>query len=78
MPRGLHNWTFRDVEAFLHARRFVLHHVRGSHHFYVGYVHNALRQVCVPKHSKVALKPKTLKSIIVQSGMTVTEWTGRN
>lgn len=74
MTRGIFNWTFADVENFLKERNFRLNHTNGSHYYYVGHVNNALKQVCVPFHGKVSIKPRTLRGIIMQSGIDKKEW----
>jgi predicted RNA binding protein YcfA (HicA-like mRNA interferase family) len=74
MPRGVHNWTYRDCVKILRENHFVLHHITGSHHFFVGSVNNSLHQVCIPFHGTTSIKPRTLKSIIAQSGLSNTEW----
>ena len=77
MPRGLYNWTAEDVVRFLKAHDFSLNHTRGSHYYYVGRAGGKLRQVSVPFHGSRALKPRTLKSIIRQSGISQAEWLKR-
>ncbi len=74
MPKGAFNWTFNDVVAVLKENGFHLNHIKGSHNFYVGYIAGKARQVCVPKHGKVAFKPRTLKSMIEQSGLDKKTW----
>jgi len=74
MPRGLHNWTAEDVVRFLKAHDFRLNHTKGSHYFYAGHAGGAFRQVCVPFHGSRTLKPRTLKGIIRQSGISQAEW----
>lgn len=77
MPRGIFNWTFRDVEIFLKDRGFVLKNTHGSHFYYVGHVGGVMRIVCVPFHGKTAIKPRTMSGIIVQSGISKKDWTAR-
>jgi predicted RNA binding protein YcfA (HicA-like mRNA interferase family) len=74
MPNGIFNWTFGDVTDVLKENGFKLNHIRGSHFYYVGYHEKRMRQVCVPKHGKLALKPKTMKGIIEQSGLSKQIW----
>jgi len=74
MPRGLFNWIAEDVVRFLKAHDFALNHVRGSHYFYTGHYGGVLRQVCVPFHGSRSIKPKTLKGIILQSGIPKDQW----
>jgi predicted RNA binding protein YcfA (HicA-like mRNA interferase family) len=74
MPKGAFNWTFNDVTTVLKEHGFRLNHIKGSHYFYVGYSDGKTRQVCVPKHGKVAFKPRTLKGMIEQSGLGREKW----
>lgn len=74
MPKGLFNWNFNDVVAVLKENGFSLNHTRGSHFYYVGYSGGKMRQVCVPKHGSLAIKPRTLKGIITQSGLSKVKW----
>jgi len=76
MPRGKSNWTFRDVESFLRDHGFSLHHVRGSHHYFRGFYQDQLRMTHVQYHGSDSIHPKTLGSIIVQSGIPEKEWLG--
>ncbi len=74
MPRGIHNWTAEEVIRFLKERRFIHNHTRGSHMYYVGNYAGALRQVCIPFHGSRSIDPRTLNSIIRQSGIPKCEW----
>jgi predicted RNA binding protein YcfA (HicA-like mRNA interferase family) len=74
MPRGKFNWTFKDIERFLKANGFVLHHVRGSHHYYRGFIDGQLRMTHVEYHGSGSIPPKTLESIIKQSGIPKDDW----
>ncbi len=74
MPNGVFNWTFDDVVAILKENGFHLNHIRGSHFYYVGHYGGVMRQVCVQKHAKTALKPRTFKSIMTQSGFPKKIW----
>ena len=74
MPKGVFNWTFSDVTDLLKEHGFRLNHIRGSHCFYVGYVAGKARQVCVPKHGNESFKPRTLKGMIEQSGLSKDVW----
>jgi len=71
MPRRYNNWSFKNVETFLKDRGFRLHHTNGSHFYYIG---NGMCQVCVPFNGKTAIKPRTMKSIILQSKIDKEEW----
>jgi predicted RNA binding protein YcfA (HicA-like mRNA interferase family) len=77
MPHGLFNWKFSDVERFLRKNKFMLHYVNGSHYYYIGHYEKVLRQVCVPFHGSKVIKPRTMKGIILQSGIPKVEWIGK-
>ena len=74
MANNLFNWTFADVNKFLKENGFQVTHTKGSHYFYLGSVNNNLRQVCVAFHGRRIIRPKTMKSIIDQSGISKEEW----
>lgn len=74
MPNKVFNWTFNDVVAVLKENGFSLNHIKGSHYFYVGFVNKKMHQVCVPKHGNLVFKPKTLKGMVLQSGLTKEKW----
>lgn len=74
MPNGVNNWTFSDVVAVLKKHKFTLNHIKGSHYYYSGFQDGRMRQVCVPKHGALAFKPRTLKGMIYQSGLSKNEW----
>lgn len=74
MPRGINNWTAEEVVRFLKEHRFTLDHTKGSHFFYIGMANNKLRIVCVPFHGSRSIKPRTLKGIIAQSGISQDKW----
>lgn len=74
MPRGLFNWTSEDAVRFLKEYKFFHTYTKGSHMFYFGHYNGQPRQVCIPFHGKRVLKPRTLKGIIQQSGISQKEW----
>lgn len=74
MPKKLVNWDFSDIENFLKKNNFVLHHTNGSHYYYRGHYDKKLRMVCIPFHGSKTIKPKTLKGIILQSGINKDTW----
>ena len=74
MPNGINNWTYSDVKKFLNKRNFTLVRKKGSHHHYRGY-DGQIRLVTVPFHGKnEAIRPRTMNSIIAQSGIDKKEW----
>ena len=78
MPRGLNNWSAADIVRFLRKHEFIHSYTRGSHFYYIGKINKQSRQVCVPIHGKnAAIHPKTLKGIILQSGISTNEWLSR-
>jgi len=77
MPRNINNWTYSNVVTFLREHNFTLNHTKGSHHFFVGTVGKVLRHVCVPRHGNLSLKPRTMNSIIIQSGLSKDIWIGK-
>ena len=74
MTRGLFNWTFNDVVDFLKERNFTLNYTNASHYYYIGHTNGIFRQVCVPFHGNKPIKPRTLKGIILQSGIDKNDW----
>jgi predicted RNA binding protein YcfA (HicA-like mRNA interferase family) len=74
MPRGIFNWTFNDVIDFLKRNGFIHSHVKGSHYYYIGHYHGEPRIVQVPFHGSKAFKPRTLKGIVIQSGLSLDLW----
>ncbi|MBI2577474.1 MAG: type II toxin-antitoxin system HicA family toxin [Candidatus Wildermuthbacteria bacterium] len=74
MPRGLNNWTAEDVIRFLKKYGFQHTHSRGSHFYYTGIYAKKFHQVTVPFHGKQAIKPRTFKGIIAQSGIPKESW----
>ena len=74
MARGVFNWSFRDVVAVLTKHGFARHHIDSSHHFYIKFVDGRLYQVQVPYHGNKAFKPRTLKGMILQSGLSKEDW----
>lgn len=74
MPRGIKNWTFKDVSRFLKENGFVLRYVKGSHYYYTKKDGESSYQVCVPFHGTQAIKPRTMKGIIAQSGISQKRW----
>lgn len=76
MSKKLFNWKFKDVERFLKEHGFVLNYSNGSHYYYIASKNSIVRNVCVPFQGSTTIKPRTLKSIILQSGIEQKEWLG--
>lgn len=74
MPNGLNNWNFNDVIRFLKEKGLRHSYTNGSHYYYIGSIRGQVRQVTVPFHGAKSINPKTLKSIITQSGIPKEEW----
>ena len=74
MPRGALNWNYKEVVSVLKDHGFTLRHIEGSHHYFIATVNGIMRQVCVPFHGKKTFRPRTLNSMIRQSGLTKKEW----
>ena len=74
MPNGINNWTYQNVVDILKEHKFKLNHIRGSHHYFIGHVDGVYRQVCVPYHGTLSLKPRTMKGIIMQSRISKSIW----
>lgn len=74
MPNNLNNWTYQNVVNLLKEYNFRLNHIRGSHYYFTGHAGGKYRQVCVPYHGSKAIKPRTVKGIIAQSGVDKSIW----
>lgn len=74
MVNKIFNWTYKEVVAFLRKHNFQLNHIRGSHHYFVGAYDGIVRQICVPYHGRDSIKPRTMKGIILQSGIDKDIW----
>jgi predicted RNA binding protein YcfA (HicA-like mRNA interferase family) len=74
MARGVFNWTYKDVVDLLKEHKFSLNDIDSSHHYYVKIVGGRIYQVEVPYHGSKTFKPRTLKSMFLQSGLTKADW----
>jgi predicted RNA binding protein YcfA (HicA-like mRNA interferase family) len=75
MVKKLHNWNFKQVEVFLKSKGFILNYTNGGHYYYVAHIAGRVRNVCVPFHgNKGIIKTRTLKGVILQSGIEQKEW----
>ncbi len=63
--------TGKDVMGALLRKGFTLVYIRGSHHYLEPPGSGLL--VTVPVHPGKTLKPKTLKTILDQAGLTIDE-----
>ncbi len=73
MHRELSGLTSQEVERILNRYGFLLKHTAGSHQQFVGFVRGRKRKVTVIKNQK-RFAPKTLASMLRQSGLTEQEW----
>ncbi|MGH7596023.1 MAG: type II toxin-antitoxin system HicA family toxin [bacterium] len=73
MRRELQKLTAREVERILRFYGFAPDRTAGSHQQFVGFVRERKRTVAVIKNQK-RFAPKTLASMIRQSGLTEQEW----
>lgn len=64
--------TGKKVLSALKRAGFQLFHFRGSHHYLKSPINRNIVTIAV--HAEKTLKPKTLKSIIKQAGLTVEEF----
>lgn len=71
MPNGVRNWSYRDVTDFLKERGFEYKENRkGSHEAWVNFETNKIVEINISK----AYPPKTLQTMIRQSGIEQKEW----
>lgn len=72
MPRNLNNWSERDVCGFLKENGFSFYEMRkGSHYAYINKSTGSIVELNIPKDAYV---PKTLKTMIRQSGIAEQAW----
>jgi len=74
MARGVNNWNYSDVVSVLKAHGFSHNHSRGSHQYFIGFVNTKMHQVEVPYHGSKIFKPRTLKGMFLQSGLSKEDW----
>lgn len=73
MPRGLNNWTYRDVVAFLKEKGFSFYTEReGSHEAWINQLTEHVVEINF--HAGKSFLPRTLETMIRQSGMSKKEW----
>jgi len=73
MHRRLLSLSSREVERILRHYGFVCARVEGSHQQFVGMTHEQQRRVTVIAKQK-RFAPKTVATMIRQSGLTEREW----
>ncbi len=62
-----------DVEKILKKNNFILSRQKGSHQQFVGYVKGKKKRVTVIADQR-DFAPRTLRSIILQAGLSEQEW----
>ena len=78
MPRGIHNWTYRDLRKFLKDYGFEYSQIRspdGSHRYF--FKKTPKGEFVVDAQyltGKESYPPKTMETMIEQSGISKKEW----
>lgn len=74
MPKGLHNWTYREVTDFLKEKGFTLYNERkGSHEAWISKDEKAVVEVNFIQGNE-SYPIRTLETMIRQSGLDKKEW----
>ena len=74
MPdKRLLSLSSKDIEKILKKNNFHIRRQKGSHKQFVGYVNGKKRRVTLIINQK-NFAPRTLKSMILQSGLGEQEW----
>lgn len=72
MPNGLSNWSEKDVTSFLKEHSFQFYELRkGSHYAYINKATGHIVEINIPKDAYI---PRTLETMIRQSGISKKEW----
>lgn len=73
MPRGLSNWSYKDVTKFLKEKEFVFcEQKEGSHEAWISKDNKFV--VIINFHVGKSYPPRTLETMIRQSGISKKEW----
>jgi len=73
MPRGLFNWSYRDVINFISENGFIFYkQAGGSHEYWINKSTDSV--VDIDFHGQKSFPPKTLKSMIRQSKIDKKIW----
>ena len=73
MPRGLLNWCYKDVSAFLKENQFEFGGYRkGSHETWINKATSAV--VDIDFHGQKSFPPRTLETMIRQSKIDKKTW----
>ncbi|MBU1599994.1 type II toxin-antitoxin system HicA family toxin [bacterium] len=73
LDKKLFSLSNEAIERILKKNNFALSRQKGSHQQFVGYVKGKKRRVTVIANQK-NFAPRTLKSMILQSGLSEQEW----
>ncbi len=75
MPHQLYNWPHVQATQFLEKNGFIANSTRGTSPCFTRELGGIVYAVVVPHHGyNKALKPRTLKAIIEDSGIPFEEW----
>jgi len=76
MTRRLYNWNYRQVTEFLKEKGFSYYQpLIGSHHSFIKYAEDGTPDRIVEiNFTHGVYPPKTLKTMIKQSGISQDEW----
>jgi len=78
MPNGLRNWTYKDVISFLKRKGFkFLQEREGSHEAWISQDKKFVVEVNFIQGKK-SYPPRTLETMIRQSGISKKEWRDNN
>jgi predicted RNA binding protein YcfA (HicA-like mRNA interferase family) len=73
MPRGLRNWIYRDLVNFLKTNNFKLYKQKeGSHEAWINFETEKIVEINF--HTSKSFPPRTLETMIRQSGIPKKEW----
>ncbi|MFA5013424.1 MAG: hypothetical protein WC520_02550 [Candidatus Paceibacterota bacterium] len=74
MPRGLNNWTYKDVKTFLKEKGFVFYKEKeGSHEAWISVDEKFVVEINFIR-GKDSYPPRTLETMIRQSGISKKSW----
>jgi len=79
--RGLRNWQFEDVVAFLKDNGFIEceigHNKKTSHHYFKRVYRDMEYLVHVQYHAGKSIPVGTMNTIVSTSGIAKTKWRGK-
>jgi predicted RNA binding protein YcfA (HicA-like mRNA interferase family) len=74
MPKGMRNWCYKDVIAFLKANGFIFkEHRKGSHE---AWINLETQKIVEPNFhgGKTTYPPRTMDMFVLQSGVEKDKW----